>query len=554
MYLKRNYFILLAFVCLVSNVSAQEWEDKTGEVEDAEVVIEKDKKIELPAASRLFEKISPLPLKNQSGNMQFDLKDFNYQLPDLDPRIRILTIKDPKLKKLYANYLRAGVGNFASLLFEGYINNKRNENYSFGIHAKHRSSAKGPVDGKNSGIFQNSVGANGKLFYKGFILGSSLNYQGSKQHFYGYDQRVEPPRDTLEHRYNNIYFDATLETRDTGSDFYFNLRPSYNFIKDNFEAKESKFGLDFKSTFSLDEQIGLDLSSSLVVAKTSDGSSIKRNLFKIRPSVNFKVNDLKINAGVNIAFENDTLAGRNKTHVYLSGRVAYDLTEDILIYGGVDGDMEEVSLQRLATENQFLNSGIQLFHDNKQLELYGGIRGSLRRIFTLKSGFSLSDYESMHFLINDPADTAKFTVIYETGGATKFNFFGEFGIDKSRIFKGAARFDYYAYNLANVAKPWHKPRYKFSLMGSFNLFDKILFSSDLYTLGGIRAKAIRSDEEVELDSIVDLNFKVDYRYSDQVSMFMNFNNVLSKEYQAFYNYPSRGFMVMIGLTYAFDRL
>ena len=542
-------------LCFFSYMAtAQEWEDQTGEIEDAEIVIEKDKKIELPPASRLYEKISPLPLKNETGQMQFNYKDFNYQLPDLDPRIRVLTIKDPLLKKLYANYLKAGIGNFASAHLEAFINSKRNEKYAYSFHGKHISSARGPVDGRNSGSGESALGVNGKVFYDAFILNGNLNYNRHNYHFYGYDQRVEAFRDTIEQNFNNFYIDGVLETRDTGSDFYFKLKPSFSYLNDNFDARESRFGVDFKSTFSLYEDIGFDLRSNLSLTRRTDGSSINRNLFKVRPSVNFNAGQFRVNAGVNIVYDNDTIAGANKTRLYLSGNATYNLNEDISVYAGIDGDIEEVNLHTLVDQNPFINAEIPLVHANKQVELYGGIEGSLFRSFTLKTGFSLADYENMHFFTNDPLDTAKFNVLYDTGNTTRFNFFGEFGVDKTDIFRGAARFDFFAYGVDRVEEPWHLPTYKFTLMGSFNLFDKILFGSDLYTMGGIKAKNFLTDEEVELDPIVDLNFKVDYRYSDQVSMFLNFNNVLSRNYERYYNYPARGFMLMVGITYAFDRL
>ena len=554
MRVKQRCYVLCVFSLFSFVATGQDWEDRTGEIEDAEIVVEKDKKIELPPASRLYEKISPLPLKNEAGQMQFQYKDFNYQLPDLDPKIRVLTIKDPLLKKLYANYLKAGIGNFASAHLEAFINSKRNEKYAYSFHGKHASSARGPVDKKNSGSAESFLGVNGKVFYDAFILSGNLNYNHRKNHFYGYDRRVEALRDTIEQNFNNFYIDGVLETRDTGSDFYFKLKPSFSHLSDHFDARESRFGVDFKSTFSLDENVGFDLSSYLSLTRRTDGTSINRNLFKVRPSVDFLAGQLKINAGLNIVYENDTIAGANRTHVYLSGSATYDLNDDVRVYAGLDGDIEEVNLHTLVDENPFINAQIPLVHANKELEFYGGIKGSLLRSFTLKAGFSLADYENMHFFINDPLDTAKFNVLYDTGNTTRFNFFGEFGVDKNNIFRGAARFDFYAYGMDRVEEPWHLPTYKFSLLGSFNLFDKILFGSDLYTMGGIKAKNFLTDEEVELDPIIDLNFKVDYRYSDQVSMFLNFNNVLSRNYERYYNYPARGFMLMAGITYAFDRL
>jgi len=277
-------------------------------------------------------------------------------------------------------------------------------------------------------------------------------------------------------------------------------------------------------------------------------------LIKVKPTVDFQAGMLKVNAGLNIVFDGDTVSNNSNTRLYLTGNVTYNITDQVVLYGGIDGDLEEVSLHTLVNENPYINQEIPLIHQNKELSLFGGIKGALFNSFSFNGGFSINDYKNYHFFINDPADSAKFDVVYDTGNVTKFNFFSEIGVDKTNVFRGRARFDFYAYDLAFVDAPWHMPSYKFSMMGSFNLFEKILFNSDLYTMGGIRAKAINSDTEIKLDPVVDLNFKLDYRYSDQVSMFMSFNNILSKNYERLYNYPSRGFMFMAGLTYAFDRL
>ena len=59
-------------ICLGLNTYAQEdWEDQ-GEIENAQIVVEKNKKIELPKANRKFEKIDKLEDKEINTSQKFD--------------------------------------------------------------------------------------------------------------------------------------------------------------------------------------------------------------------------------------------------------------------------------------------------------------------------------------------------------------------------------------------------------------------------------------------------------------------------------------------------
>src|SRR5688572_24095465 len=151
--LSKKYFSRINFSFLIRAVLAfiimssysfpaisQDWEDNAAELDDAQVIIEKDRKIELPAASRSYEKVPPLPGEEPNQALQYDFQDFNFSLQPLDPKMRVLTIQDEKLKKFYGNYVKAGFGNYLTPYLEGFFNNKRNDRYAIGAHVKHLSS------------------------------------------------------------------------------------------------------------------------------------------------------------------------------------------------------------------------------------------------------------------------------------------------------------------------------------------------------------------------------------------------------------------------------
>ena len=75
-------FLAMIFVTsLFSQLYAQGWEDQ-GEIENAQVVIEKSRDIVLPQAPRNFEKVPPLPVEdNNSKDLKYNFTDVNTKLP-----------------------------------------------------------------------------------------------------------------------------------------------------------------------------------------------------------------------------------------------------------------------------------------------------------------------------------------------------------------------------------------------------------------------------------------------------------------------------------------
>ncbi len=547
--------ILVILLAATNQLKAQDdWETEGGEIEDVEILIEKNKKLTLNEASRLYEKVTPAPLDTAKTAQKFQYKEFNYALSNLNPKIRVLTIKPPLLDKYYANYVKAGFGNYGTPYFEAYLNNKRNKKHSYGVQFRHLSSARGPVDKKNSATSENYLGATGKIFYKSVALKGTANVQRNKHHFYGYKAGSEVSKDTLEHSFSSFYADVSMESRDTGSDLYYKFKPSFAYFSDNFQAKESEFGLNFKSNFTITEELGANLKSDLYLGKLTDVTSLKRNFFRVKPRFTFVKDNVNFDVGVNVVYENDTIHAEDDLRFFLSGKASYDLTSEFLVFAGIDGDVQRNTLRSLSYENPYLRGQVPVFNTTKPIEIYGGIEGSLLRAINIKSGVSLADYKNMYFFVNNKQDTTKFDVIYNTGNTSVLNFFAEAGVDKKGFFRGVARFDYFSYGTNNLREAWLKPDYKFSLLSAFNIYDKILLNADFYLVGGMKALNPTDDKTVELDNIADVNLKIDYRFSKQTSAFLSFKNIFSKKYQHFYNYPSKGIQVMAGITYAFDKL
>jgi hypothetical protein len=113
------------------------------------------------------------------------------------------------------------------------------------------------------------------------------------------------------------------------------------------------------------------------------------------------------------------------------------------------------------------------------------------------------------------------------------------------------RGDFFGYGTSSIAEAWHRPTYRLAVNGSYNLYDKILFTANLIAQGGMRALDPVTDNTIKLDAAFDLNFKAEYLFSKSFSAFLQFNNITSTKYPIFLHYPVRGFQLMGGITWSF---
>jgi hypothetical protein len=148
-------------------------------------------------------------------------------------------------------------------------------------------------------------------------------------------------------------------------------------------------------------------------------------------------------------------------------------------------------------------------------------------------------------------DSTKFTILYDQGNTVLLNIFGEVSIAAWENFRLTARGDYFGYSTDEVEEAWQRPNFKIDLLSTYNLYNKFLFTANLYTLGGIQGINLASNTPKKLDTITDLGFTTEYLFSEKFSAFLQSKNIFAKEYEQYLNYPSRGFMVLAGITFSF---
>jgi len=534
-----------------------------GEIEKVEIEIVKNREVTVPQAARNFEKIPPRPVEPIKPDINYQFKNLSINVPDYNPIIRPLRLRAETISKIYGNYVSAGLGNYTSPYAEAYLTNKRNKNKYYGLKFFHRSFMSGPVDDKNSASGNTELRLFGKAMTNSVAIGGFANYENTAAYFYGYQPGTVTDRSTIRQDYNIFSVGGELENSKL-SNFTYNFKAGYSYLSDHYSANEGEVNLIFLSQYKIDAKKKVIINSDyfLITRKDALINPKARHIFKVKPAYQFTpIDNLTLTTGANIVFENDTIGKQNGLHVYPNIAASYQLSPSVEGYAGLVGDIDKVSLHSLSRENVWINSSIDVFNTNRSLEFLTGLKGNVSGKVSFGVGLAFATLKNFYYYQSETgALRSKFNVVYDNGNTQRVNFFGELGYS-NESFKLSARGDYYSYStsIANQVMnqtsfektALNRPSYRFKISSSYNIYDKLLLSADFIAQGGIKALDLDTKSMTPLNAAADLNFKANYFVSKQFSVFINFNNILSSNYQLYLNYPVRGFQVMGGVSWNF---
>ncbi len=564
--MKVFFAVLLSFTSffVLAQETDPEWEQE-GEIDDAEVVIEKDREITLPTASRRYEPIPPVEIARPTTNITYRFQEVVPTLPSLNPRVRPLKIKNPPLDKLYGNYLKLGFGNFLSPYAELFTNSTRNNDYGFGLHLLHESSRFGPVDNANSGNSDTQFGLNGKYFAPGHTFRADVNYQRERYHFYGYSPLAEPipERDSIRQVFNSIVFSAGISREQIEAPFDYDVQAKFIYLSDAYRASESQVELNMEATYTIFPHLQVGVESDLFLMQRSDRSPetlqegrANRNLFRARPFLVYHTGEgldegLSIKGGFTVAHENDTASNADQLHIYPYALATLNFDESFQVYAGIDGNIEATSLYSSTRDYPYLLSHVPLLLTILHFTFRGGINVRINSFLGFHAGVAANNYKNLYFFTNSASDSTRFTILYDEDNAFQLNLFGEITLNSAERFRSSLRGDFFTYSLNDIAEPWHRPNVTLSWLNSLNLYGKILLNAEFQFMSGLQGLNLASGTTRQLDAIADLHFQADYLFSNRFSAFIKVRNIFAQNYERFMNYPSRGIMFMGGVTYSF---
>jgi hypothetical protein len=559
-------YILIIIFCFPLAVIGQDNWNQEGDLEDSQVIIEKDRKIDLPRVNRDFKKVPEIKGNQSPVEVEFNSRQFVPNLNNLTPRIRVLTIQDEKLEKLYANQVKLGGGNYGASYFEGNFASKRSKDKSYGVNLFHQSFANGPIDGRNSGSGYQKVNPYGKLIFQKAVLNAEAFYERHNNYLYGYDTALtsEVGRDTLQRTFHTIGTKISLDNLNENSQYHYGLDINAYQLFTNINNSEFSFDYDFENNFAINNDFSIYFNADGYISSLKFDvidSTQNRNLLRFKPGVKFIKEKLKIGLGLNMVNENDTLQGMNKFHVYPDLNIAYRPLDKLSVFGGLKGDVRANRYRDFLMENPYLDNTINVYNTLMPFQFYGGLNGSISNFLGYELGFSVASvrynfgYEAIY---SELQGEIRYRTKYFNENNTEANVYASVStnIDKLKI---NLRGDYFYYNVGESQLMPFRPNYSLKFNSQYWLANKLKIGLNAYLQGSmnnvntfIQENASYSFNVNEsIPPIYDLGIKLGYQLSNRSQIFLHANNLIANKYEYYLGYPNRGFQILGGFTYSF---
>lgn len=561
----KRYILLVFGLVIVSPLMAQT--NDNSNLDNAEVVIEKNSSYELQTMGREYDKIQRIEKKVKPSPQNYELELIGMELNDSLPKQLAAVIDDHEEKKYYSKYIRVGYGNFITPYIEGGLNSNVNPDFDYGINFLHRSSQEGSVSRKLSAGSHNAIDGFGKYFSEYGTSSFSLGYDRIGTHFYGGEgDETQISQDSIKQIINNFSLKVGHEMPSylTGNDYSLKGDLFFDYTGDRYNASEVEIGVDLHGVYELlnDAKVHVNLIGAFNQYKntTTEGLDLdlNRSWMKLGGAYEATFDEWYIKAGAKIAYSADSSSFDNNFYFYPDVFVEYTIAEDELAaFLEIKGDLNIVDYKALTGENPWVSNDISLLHESKLVDIRLGADAIVGDNIGIRGSLGYAIVQNMGFFVNDPTDVSRFLMAYATEGNTgvfNLNVAGSW-TQREWMVTASTNWDFYSVGDDRIAEPYHKPLAVNNVAVTYKYLSNWTFNANIYNKIGL--KALRVDAETaaqeteDLPMIFDLNLSAQYKINENLDAFILVNNLFAQTYENYYRYNVKGFQLMAGVGYRF---
>ena len=277
-----------------------------------------------------------------------------------------------------------------------------------------------------------------------------------------------------------------------------------------------------------------------------------------------------------LGFKSSLLFQYGKIYIYPSFDINAEwkaIPKQLSLYGGVGGNYEVNTLNKILTENPYIYSDLRPHDTEINVNLFAGIK--LKPLYNLLLD-AYVDYKRLidqYFYVNkiyvlygsftpvSPSDKTvysnRFDVFYSNASHTKLGFRASYDLQSKANVE--LKWAYNVWDLRYGAQyASYMPKYEAQLNASYRVNNEFSLSANLFyegsryaKLGEITDRMLNSTVYIPMKDKVDLNLGVSYTYLSWFTAFAKINNVLNIHYQDYYGYDVQGANVMVGAAFSF---
>ena len=496
-----------------------------------------------------------------------ETKGLTYEQKDIQGKTEFTPRKPGKPKpigkepvpKLQGNFIKLGFGRFVTPMAKLYLNNNYEEQLDVGLDFTHISSSNGWVDYAES---REDYGT-AKIHYllKDHSMGGSLYLNNTSFFYYG-DTLVQNRseltdsiqnliNDSIRNVFTKVKAEAYLKKNYSEEGVNWGGTLQFRNYSDRMMNQDLHFSLLPDFNWKVNNQFSADIDMNLTFSNSNFDSVEQSRLFlDFTPSATYQWKELWVQAGLKVNSFNDSVASFG---AYPLLRAEYNiLPERLTAFAGLKGEMKYNTFYDQVAVNRYLrtrDAQPDIRPTKEKFNIYGGFSGSVMQYvnFSAKGYHKIVEDQLIFF---NQENGAYFDMVYDTA-------FKETGAELSLLFnkddkiKAGIDGKFRSFKTSNIAYNYAMPTTRVDIWGSYNFAEKLWVASEIYVIGKRTMSIDSLGNPITQNTLADINLSVDYRFNKRISVFLELNNILSNQYERWYNYRERPFDIKAGVTASF---
>lgn len=490
-------------------------------------------------------------------------------VPDKGKAIRMPS--SSKKEKWYDSYVALGYGSLATLWADAYVVFPIDKESDIAFDLQHHSSENTIKGIDLASNFSNTFGQISYQYAdKEYLFGASANAGHRLSHWFGVEDKslISLAKDiNIRQNYLNGGLKGYFQVNNS---FFRRVDFSLQGITDDYDSSEFQLrltpsiGFDFDSENSLTTIFDIDyLTSNFKQSfKTSQNIQNQNGLLGIRPTYHFLNDDFYAKIGLGAYFiqsKNDN----SQVKIFPNIEINYNaLGKELILFAGANGDIQQNTYTELSRINPFVSPTLLLKPTFTNYDIFAGIKGKIGGSLHYDAKLHYGQLQNLAMFQANPQSPLpekayqydnSFGVIYDD--AMVYGISTEIKGDLWNVLSLGASFKLNGFVTDNQKYAWNVPLFESTLLTDVQIVKNWFLGVDLFYIDARKdlqrtTLSVTEPEIVSLQGYFDANLHTDYSYK-QWGISLNINNISSKNYLKWSNYPTQGLQILGALQYKF---
>lgn len=544
----RRVTVFLSFLAVSQHVSGQVDDNVIdGAVEEAEIVVQKDRQIELSKERKLYEFIKWKPKAEPFEVPKPDFKAFNYPLIIEPVKPEPPSVNPTQDTKEYHQYARIGFGNYNSPIADLNLITPGDPNKQIGLTYNHLSFGKGAVEGSQSASAHNRAMINGRWVSNQLTLQPYVSFRHDMNKFYG--SASDAPADIVISPRNNIHFGVGTKFRNFSADGYwhYGLDVGWKHFSDNYDNQEGTFyagiPLSFKEKFFF--------AGSFQSANYKPDSATTRIYYRLNPYYRFWLGELTVDAGVSVSGQNDDVAALSDNKIFPYINASFAAMENLDVSLTLDAGYIFQTMDSLAADQPYLATAFSPQNSERLVDLSLGANFTPVSQLSIGGKVQYTAIRNMPFYLNTNDARSELSVFYDSLKVKTLSFgvFSRYYLNQAHDF--GLDMTYNHFEPGGLGEIVHRPTLVLNMRGNHVITPALSAQWKFGLLSGIRSLDLETMEVMTLATIARLDIQADYQINERFGAFISLDNAFNQSFVRYQYYPQRQATFRVGASIRF---